>query len=272
VACALAQTGVDVEVIVVDDGSPTPLTLPAHPRLRVLRNDVSLGPAAARNRGIEEAAGRWTAMLDDDDIWVPEKIERQLAAAEAMPGARWVGCGALLVDPHLRALKSWELPPEGEVEDLFLARNRLMAGGSVALVDTALLRDVGGFAAELRNFEDWDLWIRLAQASPLAVCDSYLTAYVRAAGGVSHDVGELEEAFGRVADRWAARRQERGVPLDARTGSYLAEMAWRAGDRNRAARLYFEDARGQGGWRALRRAALALVPGTIHVRDWRARR
>jgi glycosyltransferase involved in cell wall biosynthesis len=268
-ACALCQIGVEVEVIVVDDGSVRPLPPHPDPRVRVLRNETSLGPAAARNRGIEAASAPWTALLDDDDLWVPEKLVRQFAAAERVPGARWIGCGALLVDPRLRPLRKLELPPEGEVEDLFLCRNRLMAGGSVALVDTALLRELGGFATDLRNFEDWDLWIRIAQRSPIAACEDRLVGYVRAPGGISHDSKELVEAFDRVTGRWAWRRAERGIRLDDRTGTYLAEMSWRAGDRVRASRLFLLDyleVRDRG---SARSAAMALIPGSARLKDWR---
>jgi glycosyltransferase involved in cell wall biosynthesis len=272
IACALCQTSVDVEVIVVDDGSVEPLAAYLDARVTVLHNEDSLGPAGARNRGIQAASAPWTALLDDDDLWVPEKLSRQLAAAEALSDARWVGCGALLVDQRLRKLRRWPLPPAGEVEDLFLKGNRLMAGGSVALVDTALLKELGGFATDLRNFEDWDLWIRLARHTPLAVSEEYLVAYVRAPGGISHDVLELEQALDRMHDRWADRRGERGITVDGRTSTYLAEMAWRSGHRRRAAELYFQDARARRDWRALRRAALSLVPGTTRIKDWRARR
>ncbi len=272
VACALAQVGVAVEVVVVDDGSTAVVTEHPDARVRVLRNDASLGPAAARNRGIDAAAAPWTAFLDDDDLWVPEKLVRQLAAARDQPPAAWVGCAATLVDDRLRPLMAWELPPAGDVEDLFLARNRLMAGGSVALVRTDLLREVDGFATDLRNFEDWDLWIRLAQRSPLAVVPDVLVAYARSAGGVSHDARELETAFGRVTARWADRRLTRGVTSDDRTGGYLAEMAWRAGHRAHAARLFLDEGIEQRDWRTARRAGLALVPGSIRLKDLRARR
>lgn len=81
----LAQTCRNIEVIVVIDGpdEETAAALRAldDPRLRVLANPRSLTAAGARNRGVEHARGQWIAFLDDDDAWLPHKLERQLDAA-----------------------------------------------------------------------------------------------------------------------------------------------------------------------------------------------
>lgn len=79
VASVLSQTLADWELIVVDDGSPTRPELPEDPRIRMLSNAESLGPAASRNRGIEAATGQYLAFLDDDDVWVPQRLARALA-------------------------------------------------------------------------------------------------------------------------------------------------------------------------------------------------
>jgi glycosyltransferase involved in cell wall biosynthesis len=80
-----AQTVRDIEVIVVIDG-PNPETVAVlgrldDPRLRILQNERSLGAGGARNRAAAEAKGDWIAFLDDDDEWLPEKLEKQLAMA-----------------------------------------------------------------------------------------------------------------------------------------------------------------------------------------------
>ena len=82
VATALSQVGVDLEVIVVDDGSADQTTARlsevADARLRVLRLRTPQGGARARNLGISEARGQWIAFLDDDDVWSPKKLNLQL--------------------------------------------------------------------------------------------------------------------------------------------------------------------------------------------------
>src|SRR5918995_1163359 len=88
----LAQQALaDLEVIVVDDGSwpngaPEPAT---DARVRVVRHQTRAGVAAARNRGIALARGRWIAFCDDDDVWAPDKLVRQLEVARTT-GASWI--------------------------------------------------------------------------------------------------------------------------------------------------------------------------------------
>lgn len=89
---AIRQTWLDLEVIVVIDG-PDPDTVAAlqefdDPRLRVLALAEGVGGSEARNLGVRAALGGWIALLDDDDEWLPEKIEKQLAVAEQFNGPR----------------------------------------------------------------------------------------------------------------------------------------------------------------------------------------
>ncbi|WP_242057794.1 MULTISPECIES: glycosyltransferase family 2 protein [Nostoc] len=82
---ALSQTLQFIEVIVIVDG-PDPQTVDAlsqigDPRLRVIELPKNIGPSGARNTGVKEAKGTWIAFLDDDDQWLPQKLERQLEVA-----------------------------------------------------------------------------------------------------------------------------------------------------------------------------------------------
>ncbi len=90
----LAQHMVDLEVVVIDDGSTddTGDVAATDPRVLVIRNRESAGVSAARNRGIAAARGEWIAFCDDDDLWSPDKLNRQLTAADACGcrlGVRW---------------------------------------------------------------------------------------------------------------------------------------------------------------------------------------
>src|SRR5690349_9916448 len=77
-AGVLRQRDVDLEVVVVDEASSPPVGASADPRVRVLRHDEPQGVARARNAGLSAAQGAWVAFCDDDDLWGPEKLRRQL--------------------------------------------------------------------------------------------------------------------------------------------------------------------------------------------------
>ena len=84
---ALGQTMSDLEIVIVDDAS-TDATLEIagriaarDPRVRVLHNERNSGPSVSRNRAIAAARGEWIAILDADDSWLPERLERMLAGA-----------------------------------------------------------------------------------------------------------------------------------------------------------------------------------------------
>ncbi len=86
VKSVLEQTGPSLEVIVVDDGSDVPAALDIQdPRLRFVRHEVSQGLTNARNAGFRAARGQFFCMLDDDDWYLPGKLEKQLAFLEANP-------------------------------------------------------------------------------------------------------------------------------------------------------------------------------------------
>src|SRR5919107_4901208 len=84
---ALAQTMSDLEVIVVDDASSDTTFEVASSvaardaRVRLLRNENNRGPSASRNRAMHAARGEWIALLDGDDAWRPERLERMMAYA-----------------------------------------------------------------------------------------------------------------------------------------------------------------------------------------------
>ncbi len=181
VACATGQRGVSVEVVLVDDGS-APATA-AHLRalaagpVRLVRHDVPAGLPAARTSGIAAARGAWVAFLDDDDLWAPDKLARQLAAARAA-AATWAYCAAVDVDAHRRVLGVVAAPDPASLPARLPAGNVIPAAGSNVVVRADVLARVGGFDPALPHSSDWDLWLRLARTEPAAACPEPLVAYV----------------------------------------------------------------------------------------------
>ena len=160
----LAQSVPAREIIVVDDGSTddTPEQLASYgPPVRVLRQQ-NAGASAARNFGIRNATSTWVAFLDDDDVWLPAKIEKQMALIERDPALGLVYCSDHAVDDQLRILYTRTAAPQnrGDVFQRLLARNFLFTSCVVARRD--LIARAGYMNPAYRFAEDWDLWLRIA--------------------------------------------------------------------------------------------------------------
>jgi glycosyltransferase involved in cell wall biosynthesis len=165
VESALAQTWPNLEVIVVDDGS-TDDTLSRLARfgnrITVIRQEHR-GPAVARNAGIRASRGEWVAFLDSDDLWMPEKVARCVAALE---GARDAGVAYTAVRIHeLDTGRKYPLPQytmSGNLaRELFLECKGVNT--STLVVWRPALDKVGLFDEEFFRAQDWDLMVRLAE-------------------------------------------------------------------------------------------------------------
>jgi glycosyltransferase involved in cell wall biosynthesis len=178
VESVLGQTAVDLELIVVDnhstDGTDEVLAAIKDPRLRVLKISNGGIIAASRNLGLKSAAGEFAAFVDSDDIWLPEKLERQLEALGAAPGA-------VLAYSRFKTLTgdtaSEEIFPRpsgcvsGRVFGRLYLKHFIACSG--VLARRGSLAEAGGFSEEpeLVAIEDSDLWLRLAQKGEI-VCSS----------------------------------------------------------------------------------------------------
>jgi glycosyltransferase involved in cell wall biosynthesis len=176
----LAQTSIDLEVIVVDDGS-TDDTQGAvrslrDPRVGVMRHETPRGVAMARNAGAAATHGTWIALLDDDDLWAPDKLVKQVAAAQEA-GARWVYAGAVEIDEAGRLLGGERPPPPAFLVKQLTRRNVMPAGSSNVMVHAETFRSSEGFDAGLRHLADWDMWLRLAGLGHPACVHEPLVAY-----------------------------------------------------------------------------------------------
>lgn len=182
IASALGQQGVTVEVVVVDDGGREPLLDQLHvvdSRVRVLRNDRTQGVAAARNRGIAESHGQWIAFLDDDDVWAPHKLRRQLDVADTCDSS-WCIAAAVVVDTKSVAQSvSLCRPDAPSVLAGLCTHNAVPGGGSGVLVKRSIIDQVGGFDESLSMVADWEMWHRLAHTSACAIVPEPLIGYLK---------------------------------------------------------------------------------------------
>ncbi|MBW1990739.1 MAG: glycosyltransferase family 2 protein [Deltaproteobacteria bacterium] len=199
VSSVLAQTFRDFELLVVDDGSDDDTLealAPFYRRLKLLRRSRRRGVSAARNLGIAVARGQWLAFLDSDDLWLPDKLARQVAFLEE--------------HPHLLICQTEELwirngrrvnPPATHRKvggHIFLpSLQRCMVSPSAVMLHRRLLEEVGTFDEALPAAEDYDFWLRLTWRYPVGLLPG--TLVVKRGGHPD----QLSRQWG--LDRWRIR-------------------------------------------------------------------
>jgi glycosyltransferase involved in cell wall biosynthesis len=195
VASIYRQTFQDWELIVADDGSDTETkgylrTLEADRRVRLLWLTHTGIPAIVRNAALREARGDYVAFLDSDDLWAPDKLARQVAILRARPGCGWCytaishidGAGQPLTEP---LFGPW-LPCEGAVFERLVAGPVVIRTPSV-LAARELVARARGFDETIPSGEDYDLWLRLALLSDVALVDEPLVQVRRHEANYSRD-------------------------------------------------------------------------------------
>ena len=247
----LAQRGVDLEVVVVDDGSRQDLDEVladiGDPRVRLCRHEASRGVAAARNAGVAAARYAWIAFCDDDDLWSPDKLSFQLAVA-ITERREWAYTGAVEVDADLRIVGGVPPDPPSIVVRNLERWDAVPAGASNVVVRRTALLAVGGFDPSLPHLDDWDMWLRLARHGVPAYVRSPLVAYRQHPGQRS-----LNASASLAEVRLFEERN--GVTIDrAAFHIYGAEQELKSG------RL------GSASWALARsvRASRRPVPGALH--------
>jgi glycosyltransferase involved in cell wall biosynthesis len=170
VQSVFAQTYQNWELIIADDGSEEETrsylrALAARERVTVVWLAHTGNPAAARNAALSVARGEYVAFLDSDDVWMPEKLERQMAGLDARRANRWSYTPFTLIDRagvvQPRPV-SWpnRLCRGAILEHLLTAQAAVWTSAVVA--ERGLIMEVGGFDERMPQFEDYDLWLRLA--------------------------------------------------------------------------------------------------------------
>jgi glycosyltransferase involved in cell wall biosynthesis len=224
----LQQSLGDLEIIVVDDGSSDGTAAQAarcdDPRLRVLRHDTNRGAAAARNTGIRAAAGGVIAFLDSDDEWLPEKLERQVAALQRAPEDVLMSTtGYWMLRERSREIRE-RTPKNVKDWGAALRSGCVLSPGSTAMIRREAFAIHGLFDEELRRLEDWDWLLRyvakhdiLVVPEPLArihMAERMNPAAVLAAARLlrrKHDAAMRRLGFGPSAQFRAAVLMEQGV-------------------------------------------------------------
>ena len=253
VESVLAQTYPIAEIIVVDDGSTDDTETVVRTfgeKVRYVRQ-TNEGVCSARNRGINSSNGDMIAFLDADDIWLPEKIEKQLARFAEDPEIGLVHCGLREFDTATGETIAMHLDgDEGWVaEDLALCEKPVIQGpGGSIMVRRHVFDEVGGFDRRLKIYEDWEFCLRVARKFKVGFVPEALVNY-RSHGVNAHlNVEEMERstliAWAKAFDTddpaiCRLRRRSYGNLHKILAGSYLQSGRYWGFMRNLIASLWF---------------------------------
>ncbi len=180
VKSVMSQTFQDFELIIVDDASNDSTKdyleklAASDSRIKTISNVVSLGGSQSRNEGIYASHGEWLAFLDDDDLWLPEKIAKQLNALAAVPDS--VACSANYRVNYPFAMKKIINTPHAVTMAALLKAN-ILGGASVCMCRADILKAMGGFDGKLKSAQDWDVWVRLREVGVIISVPEVLVEY-----------------------------------------------------------------------------------------------
>jgi glycosyltransferase involved in cell wall biosynthesis len=279
----LAQTYQEFEVITVDDGSSDTTSAIVEEfaakdaRFQFVRQS-NAGVGAARNTAIGKADGKYIAPLDADDLWFPEKLEKQVACLEE--GGDETGlvyCWSSPIDQYAGLAGDCSHTVEGRLRRALILRNVVGNGSAPAFRATALEK-VGLYLTRAeqggaQGCEDWDLYLRISEQFGIRVVPEYLTAYRQSGFRMSVSVDTMATSFAVMMLR--ARERNWDLPSSIFRWSaghfyaYLAQNAYHSGHHVRSLRRLKEAARADpalllttGAYKIFVGSVLNLIRGT----------
>jgi glycosyltransferase involved in cell wall biosynthesis len=203
------QTYTAYEAIVVNDGSTDETERAVEPfrdRIVYVRQE-NRGPAAARNTGLRRARGRYVALLDGDDVWLPEYLEKLVALLEADPTIDLIQPNAVYFGSSPLAGRLCGDPTRPHVPATFERLLTLQTSIFISCIFKRQLAIAVGMFDEAvpRGVEDFDLWLRMAQrGARFAYTPEPLVKYRKRGGSVSSDEVRMRRNAIRVYEKWLA--------------------------------------------------------------------
>lgn len=287
-ASALAQTGVEHEVIVIDNGSTDDTasviaSYAHHPRLIALRVEGG-GCPRARNTGIAAARGRYLGFLDGDDVWHPAKAARHVDAMDRDRRLDLTYSWYRVIDEHGSATGRRSTVPATRVPGGPSFRGLLIenfcGNCSTVVCRAEAIAWAGEFDETLTALEDLDMWLRVAalRDGNIGLVPEVLTDYRVRGGQMTADWRNMQRNWENVLERARAQspRQVRAVERRARArqARYWAYIAYCRGEPEAARRLTWRAWRNHPGvlagdrraWLTTAAAAATLLPRAWHDR------
>lgn len=180
----LRQTYTNWEMIIVDDCSSdntaVVVTSYADSRIKYLKNEKKSGAAISRNRALREARGKWIAFLDSDDLWLPEKLEKQVSFMEKK------GC-------HFSYTNYSEIDEDGKSRGILwtgpkrIGRIRMTMFNYMGCLTVMYDREVVGLVqvADIKKRNDYAIWVKVVKKCPAYLLDENLATYrIRSSGSL----------------------------------------------------------------------------------------
>lgn len=242
VASVLAQTSHDLELIIVDDGSTDDTRKVLEPfladsRVRYFYQE-NQGQSQARNLALEHAGGEFIAFLDSDDVWAPDKLEKQLAVLKANPEVDIVHGDEAMIDEQGEVISLQNMRRySGRITRYLLADNSVSI--TTALVRRRCFDEMGGFDTSVGVADDYELWLRFSARFCYWYEPGIVAWYRVMADQISSDKHRRFAANERIIREFLGRYGEVLSPAERRWGlarfycrkaRYLA----RAGERGKA--------------------------------------
>lgn len=185
----LNQTFTDFEFLIIDDGSKDKtegiIRSYTDPRIRLLTNKKNQGVVHSLNKGIESAKGKYIARMDADDLSMPERLNDEVNFLEKNPDHSLVGTMRYTMNDK-RQIKSLAFAVfDNEDIQLYLAFGNIFTHGSVMIRKSVLLDNDLRYNLKAKHFEDFDLWIKIANISKVANLSKPLYSWMHNPQGIS---------------------------------------------------------------------------------------
>lgn len=207
---ALSQTYSNIEILVVDDGSQDRTSEVVKAFVQkddrvILLQQANAGVAAARNLAIEKSRGEYIAPLDADDIWYPQKLEKQMQCfkeADESVGLVYAWSASIDEEGKICWRSKIQLDQINYVEGYVftaLVYSNFISNASVPLIRRACL-ELGGYNCQLKaqnaqGCEDWDLSLRIAELYQFRVVPEFLIGYRQVIGSMGSNCGTMERSY-----------------------------------------------------------------------------
>lgn len=202
----LCQTYQDIEVIVVANDCSDKTVAVVKTKSAYYGRDIKLlvtslaNPSVARTLGQNMATGEYIAYCDADDIWHPDKIRRQVETLEEFPEVVLSYCYADFVDEQGKLL--FKQKPCYHRDSLKpLMESNFIVCGSIPVIRTSTVKEVGDWDPDYISCQDWDYWIRVAQKGPFMFVPHHLVSYRQSSHSLSADIEQRLRYNIRLVDK-----------------------------------------------------------------------